>query len=88
MQLINIACGGTVYQDLSLIQTVELTHVQEQSMAQPSHSIYVENKSCLATFLPVNYEVNSTHHQAIDQLTPGFNISDRVTDEVIEGIEG
>lgn len=87
-ELINIACGGTVYQDLSLIQTVTLTHVQEQSRAQPNHSIHVKNKSWLATFLPVNYEVNSADHQAIDHLPPGFKISARATDGVIEGIEG
>lgn len=87
MQLINIACGGTLYQDLSFMQTPLLTHVQIQPMDQISHSILVEKNSWLGSFLPEKYEVNSAHHQGIHQLAPNFKVTARASDGIIEGIE-
>lgn len=87
MQLINIAFGGSLYQDLSFNHSTSLQHVQENSMGDPSHGIILEADSWLTSFLPNDYQVNSAHHQAIDQLAPGFKISARSEDGIIEGIE-
>lgn len=87
MQLINIAFGGTLYQDLSLNEKTILHHVQKNSMSQPSHLVTIEADSWLGRFLPQEYRVNSAHHQAIHRVASGFKVSARATDTIIEGIE-
>ncbi|MHC5268180.1 gamma-glutamyl-gamma-aminobutyrate hydrolase family protein [Enterococcus sp. LJL98] len=87
MQLLNVAFGGSLCQDLSLHPSATLPHVQEQSMNEPSHLISIAPKSWLDSFLPSTYLVNSAHHQAIDQLASTFKISATAADGVIESIE-
>ena len=89
LQLINVAFGGTLYQDLSLHQPqTEIQHNQTCPRDLAIHSIEVSPNSKLhKIFGTTQVPVNSFHHQAIDQLAPGLKINACSIDGVIEGIE-
>lgn len=89
MQLLNIAFGGTMIQDLSLEPTLTLAHVQSPvPLSETTHDITIESNSYLAEFLPKTVAVNSYHHQAISQIAPDFKVTARATDGAVEAIEG
>lgn len=86
-QIIAVAEGGTLYQDLSLAET-SLKHSQGHSPAMPSHHIHVEEGSKLFDIVKERRIcVNSFHHQVIN--TPGdrMRVTARADDNVIEAIE-
>lgn len=87
MQLINVECGGTLYQDLSE-RTATGVHSQKQPKSEASHQIEIVPNSLLATVLGVmETGVNSTHHQVIRTIGNGLRINATSPDGVIEGIE-
>lgn len=88
MQLINVARGGTLWQDLDAQVPGHQGHQQEGPKDRPSHDVQVEPGTRLAgavatTTLPVN----STHHQAVKALGRGLVITARCPDGTIEGLE-
>ena len=91
-QVMNVALGGTLYQDLSSqYDGVLLRHsypVREFDRAHLAHPVRVEEESRLAQALgsPI-VQVNSRHHQAVKAVAPRFQIVARAPDGVIEGIE-
>lgn len=88
MQVLNVACGGSIWQDLSLAPGDMLDHMQNtSSRSQVSHRIQTEKKSRLNQYIGSTLFVNSFHHQAVK--TPGKNIivSALAKDSVIEAIE-
>lgn len=88
MQVLNVACGGTIWQDLSLTGTASLNHMQQSDIrSDASHRIRTEPGTKLRRYLGSHLYVNSYHHQAVR--TPGKNvcISARAQDHVIEAIE-
>lgn len=88
IQVINIAAGGTIYQDIYSQRTKPLKHTQKAPRWYPTHKIDIKPESKLAQILDAaEVRVNSFHHQAINQLAPGFIISATASDGVIEGIE-
>ncbi|WP_303754658.1 gamma-glutamyl-gamma-aminobutyrate hydrolase family protein [Enterococcus sp. S86.2] len=88
MQLLNVAFGGTLLQDLSLAKEPLLKHVQLPTPFElPTHPVEINMNSRLAEFLPQNYQVNSFHHQVIDELAAEFVVTATAPDGVIEGIE-
>lgn len=87
MQLLNVAFGGTLLQDLSLKEHA-IKHDQLPTPFQiPTHTIQITSESRLAKIVGTNYSVNSFHHQAIDQLADGFVVTASAPDGIIEGIE-
>lgn len=87
-QVMAIALGGKVHQDLAGIARVQ--HSQKAPRWAVSHQLKLENGSKLAEILKAaNNEVftNSFHHQAIKEVPPGFACSARAGDGVIEAIE-
>lgn len=89
MQLLNVAFGGTMIQDLSLDPSLTLAHVQSPvPLTKATHEITIEPNSYLAEFLPETVAVNSYHHQAVDQIAPPFTVTARATDGAVEAIEG
>jgi len=87
-QIINVALGGTVYQDLnSQFPGKVLKHHQEAPGDQPTHFISVNHDSYLFKTVSDNVFVNSRHHQAIKDVATGLNIVAEAPDGVIEGIE-
>lgn len=89
MQVINIAAGGDIYQDIGSQQGSNLIkHFQQAPRWHPTHQISVLPGTSLASILgsgPVR--VNSYHHQAVRKVAPGFVVSARSADGVIEAVE-
>ncbi|KAF1014293.1 MAG: type 1 glutamine amidotransferase [Burkholderia sp.] len=87
-QLINVAFGGSLYQDIATDIPTAGVHVSEH-YDQHHHSIRFPDKSTLAKMFPGHREalVNSIHHQAIRDLGRDLNIEAvSVEDGIIEGI--
>lgn len=88
MQILNVACGGTVWQDLSLIPGKILDHMQQtSSRSEVSHRIKVKRNSFLYCITGSSSYVNSYHHQAIHASGEGIVISAKSSDHVPEAIE-
>lgn len=87
-QLINIALGGTVYQDLYQENITKIKHNQEAPRWYPTHHINLVEDSHLQKIIKKKRsQVNSIHHQAINKPAPGFRVAARADDGVIEAIE-
>ena len=82
-QLMNIAFGGTLWQDLP--SEFPVKDVQHRNV---HHRISIEPNSRFARVTGVtNALVNSYHHQAVKDLAPGFRIVAKSPDGVVEAIE-
>jgi putative glutamine amidotransferase len=91
-QVLNVALGGTLYQDLPSQYGEEvLRHahpVKEFPRQHLAHPVQVEEESLLARVLGVPIaRVNSRHHQAIKDVAPALTVVARAPDGVIEGVE-
>jgi putative glutamine amidotransferase len=89
IQIINVAYGGTLYQDVSQIPDCTIKHFQSTTQREALwHTVSIEPKSVLTTiFGQAAIRVNSYHHQAVKTLAPGFMATAISTDSVIEAIE-
>lgn len=88
MQVLNVAAGGTVYQDLVLGVKQPLKHFQEAPRWYGTHHIEIHPGTKLAGIFNVSrLRVNSFHHQAVHRVAPGFRVSAVAPDGVIEAIE-
>jgi len=90
-QMINVAAGGSLHQDLGLIGLAPGTHHQREggrSEWDVAHPLRVASESRLASVLSEpETEVNSFHHQAVKDAAPGFAVTARASDGVVEAIE-
>ena len=88
IQLIAVAFGGTLYQDISRELPESLDHSQKAPKRINSHKVQVNTKSILFEILKEEtLWVNSNHHQAIKALPPGFLATATASDGIIEAIE-
>lgn len=91
IQTLNVAAGGSLYQDLPSQFSGALRHAcspPDYPRTHRAHAVHVEPGSRLAGILDAQETmVNSRHHQAVKNLAPGFVVSARAPDGVIEGIE-
>lgn len=89
-QVINVALGGTLIQDIPSQVETQLDHNTSQvhGTLTKGHLIQVLPNSRLASLCPSEIEVNSYHHQAIKNLADGLSVSALAEDGVIEAIEG
>ena len=84
-QLINVATGGTLIQDL---KKKPINHEQINPRNQTSHIININKKSKLYKICKKDkIKVNSAHHQSIKKLGKNLLVSAIADDGVIEGIE-
>lgn len=88
MQILNIACGGSVWQDLSLTPGTSIDHMQQSaSRSEVSHRIRTQKDSILRNVLGETIYVNSFHHQAVNAPGKGIQITARASDGTIEAVE-
>jgi len=87
MQLLAVARGGTLFQDLGADLGIA-GHEQPPPRDRPSHPVAVEPGSLLARLVgPTSLLVNSTHHQAVRHPGEGAAVCARAPDGVVEAIE-
>jgi putative glutamine amidotransferase len=88
IQLVNVALGGTLWQDLPSERPDALPHVQPTGRDQRTHPVEITPGSRLARALAATrLEVNSFHHQAIRTLASGLVVTATAPDGAIEGVE-
>ena len=89
IQLINIAFGGSLYQDLPVqYYDKSVRHRQSQSSEEASHSVIVEDFTVFSDIVKEQtLMVNSAHHQAIKDVAKGFRVSGKSSDKIVEAIE-
>lgn len=93
MQILNIAFGGTLIQDIGTEIQTNIIHAQQkiknfhEYRNKTIHEIKILKDSVLYPILGSSTSVNSYHHQCIDQLADSFIISAVSNDGVIEAIE-
>ena len=89
MQVLNVALGGTLYQDLpSQWEWDVLKHRQETPKWQPTHEVRVRDGSYIAEVMGCEVvKVNSYHHQGVRALAEGLVVAGRSSDGVIEAVE-
>ena len=91
LQFINVALGGTLYQDLPSEAPSNCQHTKnQQRWLELPHSVDVEPGTLLADAVGSGRKVvNTLHHQAIKDLGKELRIVSRCSEDgVIEGIEG
>lgn len=91
IQVLNVAAGGSLYQDLPAQFPGALRHScspPNYPRGHRAHAVQVQPGSRLAAILETNeLLVNSRHHQAVKELAAGWTASAHAPDGVIEGIE-
>jgi putative glutamine amidotransferase len=95
VQVLNVACGGTLVQDIPSQIAGALTHSLPVPQHQPyelAHEVWVDKDSLLARLMRERLvdealEVNSRHHQAVKNVARGFVVTATAPDGVIEVIE-
>ena len=88
VQLLNVALGGTLVQDLPSERPSDIQHRQAAVGWVPTHAVRIEKDSRVAACLGENEaQVNSFHHQAVDRLGDGLRIVGWAPDGTVEAIE-
>ncbi|MDQ6709291.1 MAG: gamma-glutamyl-gamma-aminobutyrate hydrolase family protein [Candidatus Dormibacteraeota bacterium] len=89
-QLLNVALGGSLFQDLRVQGTTAVEHSDADGRARAAlvHRVRLDPDSRLAQLIDeTSLEVNSLHHQAVKQVAPPLRVSGRADDGVIEALE-
>ena len=87
LQIINVAFGGTLYQDNQMASEYVFQHQQKERREFPTHSIRINKDSFLAPIFNDKTFVNSMHHQSIKKLAEDFRVVARSEYSIIEAIQ-
>ena len=88
-QLINVALGGTLYQDIPTEIVTNIAHRQTEADNICTHEVNIELDSPLYKILGKSrIAVNSFHHQAIKTLAPSLSVMATSDDGIIEAVCG
>jgi len=80
-QLINVALGGTLYQDLPTQK--KTVH----SLGTGRHEVLAEKGSILEELFGPVFWTNSTHHQSVKDPAPGLRVTARSEEGIVEGFQ-
>lgn len=87
-QIINVLYGGTMYQDIPTQCPSDINHAMGENYKENYHPVTLEADSHLAKILgATEVTANTSHHQAIKDMAPGFRVVGRAPDGIIEAIE-
>jgi putative glutamine amidotransferase len=93
IQLVNVAMGGSLYQDIAFEYPDAIKHDYFPFQGHYPrdllvHDVFVDRESKLGELLGARtVKVNSMHHQGIKELAPNLIASAFAPDGVIEGVE-
>ena len=87
-QLINIACGGDLIQDIKINKKLKINHEQINPRNETSHSVFINKNTKLYEIINKNkIYVNSAHHQSVNKLGKNLITAAEADDAIIEAIE-
>jgi putative glutamine amidotransferase len=89
-QLLNVALGGSLWQDLRHQGVTSVDHSDEDGRARGAliHRVRLDPDSRLAQLIDeTNIEVNSLHHQAVKAVASPLKVTGTSEDGVIESLE-
>jgi putative glutamine amidotransferase len=89
-QVLNVALGGTLVQDISAELGSTLPHDIPADTPRSTlvHDVKIDDESHLASILgATSVHVNSLHHQSVEKPAPGILVSAYASDGVIEALE-
>lgn len=88
MQLLNVAAGGSLYQDVKAQIKTKIAHQQKEAATELSHWVTVAEGTRLREIVKApRLRVNSSHHQSVKKVAAGFVVNAKSEDGVIEGLE-
>lgn len=88
IQVMSVAMGGSLYQDIPSHFTDHLTHKIMENTDDSWHKIKIQQGSLLNQITCENAAiVNSRHHQALKVIGEGFDVTAQSKDGIIEAIE-
>jgi putative glutamine amidotransferase len=88
IQVLNVALGGTLHQDIASDFEPSIVHSQKERRHRPTHRVKLEDGTRLARILGASeVEVNSFHHQALARLGEGLRAVAWSPDGIVEGVE-
>lgn len=92
VQVLNVALGGTLWQDIPSQIDTELQHnlsYEREDWTHLAHEMRIDPDSRLRTLLGVErMTINSMHHQSVQAIAPGLRAVAWAPDGVIEALEG
>ncbi|MBQ8392914.1 MAG: gamma-glutamyl-gamma-aminobutyrate hydrolase family protein [Clostridia bacterium] len=87
VQILNVALGGSLYQDIPTEIKTDINHVQKESRFEPSHSVTIYKNTPLEQLIGKGEMIaNSFHHQAIKALGNDLSVMAKADDGIIEAV--
>lgn len=87
LQVLNVARGGTLFQDLPSQRPSAIEHRQARSGSTATHDVTLQDSLTAECLGLRDARVNSFHHQAVDRLGAGLRAVGWAPDGVIEALE-
>jgi putative glutamine amidotransferase len=96
VQVLNVACGGTLVQDIASQVPGSLEHrlsVPPHQAFELAHEVWIDKDTLLSRVMNERLggvdtcQVNSRHHQAVKLVAAGFQVSATAPDGIVEAIE-
>ena len=88
IQVLNVAFGGTLIQDIAAERPAALPHAQDADRKARVHDVALVPGSRFARYLHTDrLRVNSLHHQAVDRLSDKLRVTATAPDGIVEGVE-
>lgn len=88
MQMLNVVCGGTLYQDMLTEIKTNIIHRDPKVRQFVYHTITIDDNNIIAQAMGGSgvHAVNSWHHQAVKKLGDGLRVVAKADDGTVEGI--
>jgi len=88
IQVLNVALGGTLYQDIASQVPDSICHTPKSDKAVNTHTVRIEAGSRLNKITGKReIWVNGKHHQAVKDLASGLFVTARAKDGIVEAVE-
>ncbi|MFF5993513.1 gamma-glutamyl-gamma-aminobutyrate hydrolase family protein [Lysinibacillus sp. KU-BSD001] len=86
-QVLNVAFGGSLYQDIPSQVNGAIQHAQKSARHEKIHRVVVQEGTKLCELIGSEVWTNSFHHQAIKEVGDGLMVTASTSDGMIEAIE-
>ncbi len=87
MQIMNVALGGSLHQEINVAYDVPLQHTRQDNWDETIHTLKLIEASILEELFPTTgRKVNSSHHQSVNKPGEGLVIAGEAEDGVVEVI--